>query len=362
MSNKDKELTPQKEEALVVKQNVELLGKQAGNFVQSVAPYLQVNNANIKQYIATNSSETIQRMRFFRLKSCMTEDVEDLALYLNEKMEKLFVAINPLGEPIAYGIASYGGQTNLVIGVQSQEVESVIRSLFEGFLTGIEIDNYTMDFKDRKSHAQSAGIISAVPILKVEEDKQRFDISTLMRSLNGQDYTVLCVARPYPLEAVQAKYAEIVDVRDNCFAVSKRNLASQSSKTDTTTKTTSTSKSVSVGVMAMGGIGPVMGGVNKSTSVSESVSDALSKAIGTSETVSHDVQNGFALELMEYCDKAIERLRQGQNLGMWGTAIAYSASTPFAAQIIRACLCGELAKGSADILPLRQFPTGSGFK
>ena len=354
MSNKDDKLAL-KEEALMVKENVQLLGQQAGAFVQSVAPYLQVNNANIKNYVADNSSEIIQGMRFFRLKSCTTEDVEDLALYLNEKMEKLFVAINPLSEPIAYGVTSYGGQTSLIVGVQSQEAEGVIRSLVEGLLTGIEIDNFTMDFKCRKTHARSGGIISAVPILKVEDDKQRFDISTLMRSLNGQDYTVLCVARPYPLEVVQKKYAEVVDVRDNCFAVSKRNLASQSSETDTTTKTTSTSKSVSIGVMAMGGIGPVMGGVNTSTSVSKSVSDALSKAIGTSETVSHDVQNGFALELMEYCDKAIERLRQGQNLGMWGAAIAYSASTPFAAQIIRACLCGELAKGSADILPLHQF-------
>lgn len=356
MSDKDNKLSPKAQEQIeVLKENVDVLSQQAGNFVQSVAPYLQVNNTNIKKYVADDSSEIIQGMRFFRLKSCTTENVEDLALYLNEKMEKLFVATNSLNEPIAYGIASYGGQTSLVIGVQSAEAESVIKSLIEGLLTGIEIDDYTMDFKGRKTHAQTGGIISAVPILKVEDDKQRFDISTLMRSLNGQNYTVLCVAQPYSLEVVQAKYAEIVDVRDKCFAVSKRNLANQSSETDTTTKTKSTTGSVSVGVMAMGGIGPVMGGVNVSTSVSTSVSDALSKAIGTSETVSYDVQNGFALELMEYCDKAIERLRQGQNLGMWGTAIAYSASTPFAAQIIRACLCGELAKGSADILPLRQF-------
>lgn len=355
MSEKDNKISTKEAGIAVLKKNVDVLSKQAENFVQSVAPYLQVNNTSIKNYVADNSSEIIQGMRFFRLKSCTTEEVEDLALYLNEKMEKLFVATSSLNEPIAYGIASDDGQTSLVIGVQSAEAESVIKSLIEGLLTGIEIADYTMDFKGRTSQAKTAGIISAVPILKVQEDKQRFDISTLMRSLNGHNYTVLCVAKPYPLEVVQAKYAEIVDVRDQCFAVSKRNLANQSSETDTTTKTKSTTGSVSVGVMAMGAIGPAMGGVNVSTSVSTSVSNALSKAIGTSETVSYDVQNGFALEMMEYCDKAIERLRQGQNLGMWGTAIAYSASTPFAAQIIRSCLCGELAKGSADILPLRQF-------
>ena len=69
-----------------------------------------------------------------------------------------------------------------------------------------------------------------------------------------------------------------------------------------------------------------MGGINVGASWSKSVSDAVAKTIGTSDTTSHDVQNGFALELMEYCDKAIERLRQGQNMGMWGMAIAYSAS------------------------------------
>ena len=81
-------------------------------------------------------------MRFFKLNSCTTEQVDDLALYLNEKMEKLFTAIHSLGVPVAYGIVSYKGQTNLVLGVRSKEAQEIVESFIKGVLTGIELVSF----------------------------------------------------------------------------------------------------------------------------------------------------------------------------------------------------------------------------
>lgn len=81
-----------------------LLGEQAGNFIQCVAPYLAVDNASVKNYLDKDSLKTLAGMWFFRLDSCTTEKIEDLAEYLQERMEKLFTALHSLGEPIAYGI------------------------------------------------------------------------------------------------------------------------------------------------------------------------------------------------------------------------------------------------------------------
>jgi len=348
-----------KEKALQLQEEFEndtaVLGEQAGLLVQSIFPYLTINPNSVREYLDKESSNIIDAMRFFRLSSCTTEQVDDLATYLNERMDKLFIAIHSLGVPIAYGVVSYAGQTNLVLGVGSKDAQEIMESFVKGLLTGIELTSYEPKFTSRTTKAQNGGIVSAVPILKVADEKQKFDISTLMRSLNGQDYTVLCIAKPYSLAEVQAKYSEVISIRDKCFAVSKKNLARQFSESDTNTTTNTKSSSFNLGGMIGGMAGPVMGGINVGGSWSKSVSEAMAKTIGTSETTSHDVQNGFALELMEYCDKAIERLRQGQNMGMWGTAIAYSANQPIAADIIQACLCGELSKPSSDILPLQKF-------
>ena len=71
--------------------------------------------------------------------------------------------------------------------------------------------------------------------------------------------------------------------------------------------------------------------------------------------MSFDIQNGMALELIDYCDKAIERLKHGQASGLWKTAISYATDNATDLQILKACLFGELAKPSTDVLPLAQF-------
>ena len=93
-------------------------------------------------------------MRFFRLNSCTTEQVDDLAAYLNEKMDKLFTAIHSLGVPIAYGIVSYKGQTNLVLGVESKDAQEVVESFIQGLLTGIELTPFVPNFTSRTDSAQ----------------------------------------------------------------------------------------------------------------------------------------------------------------------------------------------------------------
>lgn len=332
-----------------------ILGTQTGLLMQSAAPYLTVKENSVRAYLDNDSMRTLESMKFFRLNSCTTEKVDDLAMHLNKKMEKLFIAIHSLGAVIAYGVSSYNGETNIILGVENKDAQQIVESFIQGMLTGVDLSPFAFDSHPRTSFAKTGGIVSAVPTITVDDERQKFDISTLMRSLNGQNYTVLCVAKPYPLYDVQKRYSELISIRDACFAVSKRNIARQKSESTTDTTTTTKSSSFNFGVMGgvMGGI--FMGGLNVGGSWSKSVSDAVAKTIGTSDTVSGDVQNGFALELMEYCDKAIDRLRQGQNTGMWGTAIAYSAHKPITANIIQACLCGELAKPVNDVLPLKTF-------
>ena len=192
-------------------------------------------------------------------------------------------------------------------------------------MTGIDIQEYNIsDNNFIAKESGNGGIISSVPAIKIDEEKQNFDISVLMRSLNGYDYSVLFVSKPYSLDKVQDMYSNIIDVRDKCFAVSKRNVSKQTNESTSDTKSITTSPKHSFSLILY------------SYNSGKSISDTVATTIGTSETVALDIQNGFAVELMEYCDKAIERLKQGQNLGLWGTAISYHAENPIAANIIKA--------------------------
>ena len=323
-----------------------ILSKQANAFITSVSPYLSVTGNTVNELLDTESTELLDNIRFFRLESCTTEDIDDLSKYLNEKMEKLFIAIHALNVPVIYGVISYEGKSNIVLGVESKDAESAIKSIIEGLLNGIELAPFIANFSNRKTHAQKGGIISSIPVIKVDDEKQNFDISTLMRSLNGQNYTVLFIARPHPVEWVQDRYNKVLEIRDNCFAVSKRNVARQQSitNTNTTAETNSSSHTFSA--------------IIYSYTKSKNISQNISEAIGSSDTISFDTQNGLALEMIQYCDKAIERLKQGQHIGIWGTSIVYSADSQLSANIIKSCLCGELSKSATDILPLRDFSFG----
>ena len=103
-------------------------------------------------------------------------------------------------------------------------------------------------------------------------------------------------------------------------------------------------------------MGTIIGAVvGQGKSSSEGYSESISNAITKGETISGEIQNGFALELMNYADTAIKRLKAGQNNGIWQTAIAYSADNTASRNIIQACLCGELSKTDADKLPMLAF-------
>ena len=114
-------------------------------------------------------------------------------------MEKLFTAIHSLGRPVIYGVISRNGQANIVIGVETQEDETIIKSMIMGLLTGIEVENCSLIFP-RAEAKQVLVVYFCCSRFKSDDEKQRFDLSTLMRCLNGKDYTVLFMRNQFLLK------------------------------------------------------------------------------------------------------------------------------------------------------------------
>lgn len=331
-----------------------IIKEQADLFVELVAPYMAINDDNVKDYLEDNTLDKLKEFRFYRLGSCTTDNIDELDNYMQEKMNKLYTAIHSLNVPVIYGIISKNGRTNLVLGVEDKENQEIIGSVLHGLMTGIDIEEPGISAEDFSVQDGKGGIISSVPAVKIGDEKQNFDISVLMRSLNGYDYSVLFTSKPYTLDNVQDIFGKIVKIRDNCFAVSKRNVSTQKNESTTTSRSESQSPATWNAIIRS------WSSKSKKNNGGKTVSDTTTETSAESEAVSLDIQNGFALELMEYCDKALERIKQGQNLGLWGTAISYHAENEIASNIIKACLCGELSKSTSDILPLKTFKYDGG--
>ena len=370
----------------------QIIGEQTEKLLKLVYPSYLIDKTDLEPLLEKDSTLRLQSMTFFRIGSCTADNVDKVFENVNERFEKLLTALYSINIPIAYGIVSRDGVTNLVLGVySSSDVESV-KTITQGMLSGVDMKEIIPDFSSGTNANINHGILAGVPSLYVKEQKQTFSLASIMRSLNGQDYTLLFIAKPVSQDIISQNLSDLINVRDQAFAVSKRNVARTKSYSENTTDATTendtknsvagpigggagagvgavagavigsfvpvigTAIGAAVGGAVGGGLGTIIGNiVGKGKSHSEGVSKSVSKAITDGETISGDIQNGFALELMNYADNAIERLKGGQNNGIWQTAIAYSADSGISRNIRRACLSGELSKLDAEKLPMLAF-------
>jgi len=369
-----------------------MVGDQVAEFLHLVYPSYLVDPSDMESLLDNESTLRLESMTFFRISSCTADHADKVFESVNERFEKLFTAFYSIDIPIAYGLVSYEGVTNLVIGVYQSGGVGSVKTMMQGMLSGIELKEIKPSFQCNHREV-SHGILSGIPALFLNGKKQNFSLSSIMRSLNGQEYVLLFLAKPVKQDIIFQDISKLISVRDRAFAVSKRNVARSCNYSETNSRTNSVNDSqnnvaaqavggagaavgAAVGALAGtflapglgtvagttlggavgGGLGTVIGNIaGKGKSHAEGYSESVSRAITEGKTVAGDIQNGFAIELMNYADSAIERLKGGQNNGIWQTAIVYSAGSEVARNMIRACLSGELSKIDAKKLPMIAF-------
>ena len=364
------------------------LGELTVNFIQNFYPSYSVNN-DIAKLEKENSLDLLNSFTFYKICECKIYDVDDRFEYFLEKLKKLFTAAYSMNRNVYYGIVGNNGNVSLVLGVDAKNDENeTILSIIKGLLSGIKIEKYDKKFiiekddngKDKK---RFVGCISGVPAVKIDGEYQKKDLSPLIRSLNKENYTIMILCKPLKQESIQEKINEAINIQDKCFAISKRTLSLQTGKSEgeTHTKSHSESEGQSIGVSAApllalagaaigsaipgvgtfigGGIGAMIGSAfnaSKTKGTNHSYSEAISKTINENESISGDIQNGFAIELMKMAESTIERLKIGRNIGMWETVISYSSDSKLAMDIIQGSLYSEIASEVPEILPPVVFP------
>ena len=304
-----------------------VVGDQTAKFLELVYPSYLVNQEDVESLMDKDSTSRLAGMTFFRISSCTADNVDKVFENVNSRFEKLFTALYSIDVPVAYGVVSRDGVTNLVLGVCSSEDVEPVKAITQGMLSGIDIEEITPSFSSNSNKEMSHGILTGVPSLYVKDEKQSFSLSSIMRSLNGQNYSLLFVAKPVANSLIAQNISELISVRDKAFAVSKRNVARSSSFSETSTDTQNvndtknsvagsvgggggaavgaaagallgtfvfpgvgTAVGTAIGGAVGGGLGTIIGNiVGKGKSHSEGYSSSISKAITDGETVSGDI-------------------------------------------------------------------------
>lgn len=383
------------------------LATQANRFVTEFYPSYLATEETVAELTQVDNFDKINKMTFYQMCECSIDDVDDMFAFFAMRMQKLFTTAYSIKQPVCYGIVSYNGNTSLVLGVapvESAEKEAIKR-VVEGLLPGIKLKECSNCFKnaqDEKKDGEAVaydktryiGSVSGVPALKNQGQYLYKDLSSLMRSLNGSNYTVMVMASPVDNSDIQSKIDLATDIKDQCFQIAKRTVSLQQGTASGTQHSegkaeangTFQSKNKQHGMnvsgalplMAAGaaigsvipGVGTVGGGLiglfvgkqigfnmgsgkSKGTSHTETInySDSVSESVNQSGTLGMEVQNGYAIELMKMADTMSERLKTGRSIGMWNMAVSYSSDSKIVRDIIQGSIYSEIASGNPDILP-----------
>lgn len=407
------------EDLEIFKRNTLTLAEQSERFITDFFPSYAGTNEYIGRLMQGDSFSKINCFTFYRLDECSIDEGQsnnqresgtslNLLEYFSAKLQKLFTTAYSITQPICYGIVSYEGETSLVLGIAPTERgdKDTVRQIIEGLLPGITLSEFSGRFRNAVGEKapispvaydkdRYVGCISGIPALKRDGEYLNKDLSSLMRSLNGSNYTIMVMASPVDNLSIQSKIDEAIEIKDKCVQVSKQTLSLQqgTSHSDTHTDgradTDGTNKAVTknggfnvsgtlpgaatgagVGFLAGGPLGAMIGGLagllvgkqvsfnkgkskttGESHSTTLSYSDAVSESISQSGTLAFDVQNGYALELMQMADTVIERLKAGRSIGMWNMVVSYSSDSKMVRDIIQGSLYSEIASGDPNTLP-----------
>jgi hypothetical protein len=342
-----------------------LVGKDMENFIQEVYPYVFADDDLSNNRYEKYSTALIKKIKFFRIDSCTIEKTDSFFEYLNNRIRKLLSVAYSMNVPVCFGIIGHSGNTSLVLGIDpiadNSDSTSSVKKILQGLLPDISISDYRYEENGKTSF----GIIGGAPSYVIDESQQSLDYSSLVRGLNGKEYTLLIMAKPVSQESIQTKINNLTQIRDECLMVSKRNISLQQSDAHTTgtTKGTSTTDTDTNSVSSFSSFGfglknfHVGGGVSHSHSHSHSVTESISKTVSDSiskgKSLGLEIQNSFALYLGKCVENALLRLQKGRNTGFWQSAVCFSTNDELSMKILRGCLYSEIAKPDPLALPPR---------
>ncbi len=297
----------------------------------------------------------------------VANSIEDIAHYIQTKYQTVLAAAYSAQLSIATVICGEKGKISLMLGIKSniQKAEQVFGSLVRGAFPGGNTHFDKTRTLDKLIKQQPhGGVITGLPSLKHEDEKQKFNIASVVRSMYGHEYTLMILAEPV-LPAVMTKQLnQLLDFRDKSHAIAVQTANRQESKSvaynEQTTEGKNSGHNIGGSVNYYAAV-PMVSGVGGSITYSYAFGSSTSKAKGKTDTsgetlgLSYERQNGLAIELEKVADSLVQRTIQGLNTGFWETVVTFATANETTRDILAGSFAGELSKPSKQLYPPKVY-------
>ncbi len=297
----------------------------------------------------------------------VSADAQDVADLIYKRQQAAIVAAAQAGYTLTTIISGDGGGTvDIFLGVRGEEdVKDVFREQLQGVYPGKGIESDRERIVNRLKEQKHGGVLTGIPTQKIDKKKQTFDLSSVIRSMNGQEFLLAIVSRPVAKYETAQQLHELMNRKDQCHALANRQIGLEESaginQSHAVQETEGESRSHGFNVGMTGLMGlmglmllPSVGySYNKTKFSSRSETDSVGWSENVGRSLSYEQQNTLARELESIADKLITRLRNGLNTGLWESFITYATGSRTASQILSGTLAGELIKADPDALPIR---------
>lgn len=300
----------------------------------------------------------------------ISSDCDDIPKFINERFHNVLAAASHSELSVALILSFKSGKSRVFLGFKfksESDTESnpeLFESIVNGLLPGKEIKfEESINISSLANGFDYGGMVTGVPILRSNDEKQKFSLSSVARGLYGKDYLLAIISKPLNEKNKQDSLIKLINIRDDLHALVHQTVSEEKgsgksvSESETTTTGTSETRGDSVG----GGIGALLGyfflGVNYSHSWSKTETESMYKgetvtlSENQSRSLSIEQQNGFAMELEKVANQYIERMIQGLGSGCWETSITFAAQDETASGILSGIFAGELSKPTDKLLP-----------
>jgi hypothetical protein len=127
-------------------------------------------------------------------------------------------------------VGQAGGVASLYLGVCGKDqAKDIFLHQLQGIYPGkgIQFLHETGDdgiLKQALNGKTYGGIVTGIPPVRLENERQSFDLTTVVRSMHGQPFLLMTVARPVSKEKAAQQIMEIMKIKDTCHSLVKRTL------------------------------------------------------------------------------------------------------------------------------------------
>ncbi len=344
-------------------------GRQIEKAFREMFPFLEASPGDaLAPYVEAAPAKAgglLHRFYLFRVSSTvLPDDIDDIQRFIEQRYRSVLSAAHSTRWTVLTAVVGSRSGVSLYLGFMtaSDTGESdpyVFERRLRGLLPGLDLRfEETTTVESFTTDKTYGGLIAGIPTLKIDDERQHFSLSAILRAMHGEEYTLLLMSRPVAWDELVEQLHAVWDVQDKCHEMSRRTRQSEgggsSSRHEDTAEGTARSKTETTNK----GLGFIL---SYTRSRSRQDTATTGRTTGTaserhwSESFSREEQDSVALVLERRAEHHGNRLLKAASVGAWETSITFATATAPGRDILTGVLLGELAKPSTDAIPARAY-------